>query len=957
MEQNIVIRGARQHNLKNINVTIPRNSFTVITGLSGSGKSSLAFDTIYAEGQRRYVESLSSYARQFLGLMDKPDVDFISGLSPAISIDQKSTIHNPRSTVGTVTEIYDHLRLLFARAGTPYCPNCNLVIAPQSPSQITESLLTNTASEPGQFIIILSPVVRGKKGTYEKLFDDFRKQGFSKARIDGVMDVDFSENNPTLERYGSHSIDIFIDKLDASIAEKSRLQESVETALKAGSGLLISLIGRTGSEQLTEMLYSQKNACPKCGFSIEELEPRMFSFNSPFGACTNCHGLGIQSEFDPDLIIPDKTKTLLDGAIEPWNGMFKHFRLQQLSAVGKNYGFDITTPVDMLSKEQLKIILYGTTEDIQFKFKSKTSNSTWQREGGFSGVIPSMQKQIQETESESKREDLRKYQFDFPCPKCKGLRLKPESLSVKLANKNIIEVTNFSISMMPEYFASLKLSDNKQTICKPILKEINSRCGFLIDLGLGYLSLSRAAGTLSGGEAQRIRLATQIGSALTGVLYVLDEPSIGLHARDNSKLIKTLGKLKDLGNTLVVVEHDEETIRSADYVIDLGPGAGVHGGKIVAEGTPKEIMEDKNSLTGAYLRDDLFIRVPWKRRKSQHFISLKGAKGNNLKDLSVKIPIGVFTCVTGVSGGGKSTLILETLEPAIAQKLYSGKRKPLPFDSIEGFSAFDSAITVDQSPIGRTPRSNPATYIGVFSPIRELFASTPSAKSKGFGPGRFSFNVAEGRCANCEGEGLIRIEMHFLPDVYVICEQCKGKRYDAQTLSVTYRDKNIADILDMTVEEALTFFAAHPSINKKLQTVYDVGLGYIKLGQSSTTLSGGEAQRIKLASELAKRDTGRTMYVLDEPTTGLHFQDIDKLLAVLHRLVDKGNTVIVIEHNLDVIKTADWVIDLGPEGGEGGGKIIAEGTPEQVSKIPSSFPGQYLKPIIESRGKTKETNS
>ena len=954
MEGNLIVRGAREHNLKDVSVEIPRHSITVITGLSGSGKSSLAFDTIYAEGQRRYVESLSSYARQFLGLMSKPDVDSIEGLSPAISIDQKSTSQNPRSTVGTVTEIYDYLRLLFARVGTPYCPKCNLPIAPQTPAQITENALA-LGQKDGQplNLIILGPVIRGKKGTYEKLFEDLRKGGYSRARIDGEKDVDFSDDLPKLERYGAHTIEVVVDKLEATPAEKGRLAEAVESALKLGGGLAV-ILTEESKGKWAQKLYSQRNACAQCGSSFEELAPRLFSFNSPFGACEECHGLGMQSEFDPDLIIPDRTKSLLDGAIVPWNGMFKNFRLQQLAAVGKSYGFDLTTPVDMFSKEQVKAILYGTQEEIAFKFRSRSSNATWQHEGAFKGVIPSLQKQLSETESDSKREELRRYQFDFPCPKCKGNRLKPESLSVRVAGKNIIEVTDLPISSLPAFFTGLTLTASQQTICRPILKEILSRSGFLLDLGLGYLNLSRHAGSLSGGEAQRIRMATQIGSGLTGVLYVLDEPSIGLHARDNSKLISTMHKLRDLGNTLVVVEHDEETIRKADYLIDLGPGAGVHGGRVVAAGKPEQVFADKNSPTGAYMRGEKFIRVPWKRRKAQHFLFLKNARGNNLKGLNVNFPVGLFTCITGVSGGGKSSLVLETLVPALSQKLYSSKSKPLPYDALEGFSAFDSAITVDQSPIGRTPRSNPATYIGAFSPIRELFSQTPQARARGFGPGRFSFNVTEGRCQACDGDGLIRIEMHFLPDVFVVCEQCKGKRYDEQTLTVTYRGKNIADILDMSVEEALEFFAAHPAIHRKLQTIYDVGLGYIKLGQSSTTLSGGEAQRIKLAAELSKRETGRTLYVLDEPTTGLHFADIDKLLAVLHRLVDRGNTVVVIEHNLEVVKTADWIIDLGPEGGDEGGYIVAEGTPEQVSQNKSSFTGLYLKRMLPTQKDLKQ---
>ncbi|MFA6048638.1 MAG: excinuclease ABC subunit UvrA [Candidatus Micrarchaeia archaeon] len=938
--QSIVVRGAREHNLKDIDVEIPRNKITVITGVSGSGKSTLAFDTIYAEGQRRYVESLSAYARQFLGLMNKPDVDSIEGLSPAISIQQKAVSNNPRSTVGTITEIFDYLRLLFARVGTPHCPKCGKKIEGTTAEAIVETLLR----EKFEALQILAPIVRGKKGTYESLLQKFRDEGFSRARADGKT-IELEEETIAelkLAKYEKHDLEIIVDRMQAEEADRTRAQDAVETGLKISEGgLVIAIVDGK------ETLFSRNNACSDCGISIEEIQPRLFSFNSPFGACPECNGLGLKQEFDPDLIIPDKSKSLIDGGIAPWNNQFRSFRMQALYSVAKHYGFDLYTPIENLSKEHLKVLLYGSEDkDIKYDYKAQSTNAKWSYEGGFEGVVPQLERLYGQTESEYRREEMQKYMRQRMCPKCKGKRLKPEALAVKIGGKSIIDVTDLAISDCLAFFSTLEFSEKEKVISKQVLKEINARLLFLHNVGLTYLTLSRQAGTLSGGEAQRIRLATQIGSQLTGVLYVLDEPSIGLHQRDNKKLLDTLKRLRDLGNTVLVVEHDEETIQSADYVIDLGPGAGVHGGKVVAAGTPKEIAANKNSLTGAYLRGERAIKIPKKRREFFHKLWVKGARENNLKGMSVGFPLGAFTCVTGVSGSGKSSLVMDVLYKALARRYYNSKEKPGEHDSIEGTGFVDNVILVDQSPIGRTPRSNPATYTGVFTPIRELFASTPDARTRGFDSGRFSFNVAKGRCEACEGDGVIRIEMQFLPDVYVQCEQCKGKRYDKETLSVYYKGKNISEVLDLTVEEGLEFFKNIPQISTKLETIRDVGLGYIKLGQQATTLSGGEAQRIKLAAELSKRSGGDILYLLDEPTTGLHFADIEKLLDVLHRLVDKGNTAIVIEHNLDVIKTADYVIDLGPEGGEGGGRVVASGTPEEIAKNKHSHTGEFLKKVL-----------
>jgi len=936
MQDKIIIRGAREHNLKNIFVEIPKNKLTVVTGISGSGKSSLSFDTIYAEGQRRYVESLSAYARQFLGMMNKPDIDSIEGLSPAISIEQKSSSNNPRSTVGTITEIYDYLRLLYARIGVPHCPICGNKISSTTVDAIVTAIM---AQKQGTKIQILSPAVEGKKGQYEKFFADLSRQGFSRVRVDGELYEIGAEIK--LEKNTKHSIEVVIDRLSIDDTQKQRVYDAVSTAVKLSKGAVIAIIG---SE---EKRFSTLNACIEHGISIGELEPRMFSFNAPFGACPECHGLGVKLEFDEDLIIPDKTKTLLEGAIEPWGGNFNGYRAQALSSVAKHFGFDMYTPVCKLSKKYLQIILHGTDESVPFNYKARSGTSKWSYVGGFEGVVPQLERLYRETDSPERRQDMEKYMRETLCPACKGARLKPEMLCVKVGDKNINEVTGLSIGRALEFFAEIKISDYENNVAKMILKEIRERLLFLHEVGLDYITLSRKAGTLSGGEAQRIRLATQIGSNLSGVLYILDEPSIGLHQRDNEKLIATLRRLRDLGNTVIVVEHDEDTILAADHVIEIGPGAGKHGGQVVATGTPLQIKQNKDSLTGQYLAKLKNIPLPLSRRPiGDKFVTVKGARENNLKNIDVSFPLGVFTCVTGVSGSGKSTLVLETLEAGLHKQLYNAGLSVGAHDSIEGVEFIDKVISIDQQPIGRTPRSNPATYIGVFTAIREIFAKTQDAQMRGFGPGRFSFNVAEGRCQDCDGDGLKKIEMHFLADIFVTCETCKGKRYDSETLEIEYNGKNIADILEMTVEEAAQFFAKIPQVKNKLDTLLEVGLGYIKLGQSATTLSGGEAQRIKLASELSKRDTGRTIYVLDEPTTGLHFEDIKKLLAVLHRLVDKGNTIIVIEHNLEVIKTADYIIDLGPDGGERGGTVVAKGTPEQVCKVKNSHTAEFLKRML-----------
>jgi excinuclease ABC subunit A len=1030
-ERFIVIRGARQHNLKNIDLVLPKEKLIVITGISGSGKSSLAFDTLYAEGQRRYVESLSAYARQFLGRLDKPDVDFIEGLSPAISIDQKAMHHNPRSTVATVTEIYDYLRLLFARVGTPHCHKCGRPIIRQTPEQIVDQILSLPE---GTRIHVLAPVVRGRKGTYGHLFEEIRRQGFVRVRVDGqVMTVD-EALQLQLDRYKQHWIDIVVDRIVVKPEVRSRLHDSVETALKAGQGIVVvQLVDGTGDEGRGterirrpasraprpvplngELIFSEHFACPECGINIPELQPRNFSFNSPYGACPECDGLGTKAEFDPDLIIPNKNLSIAEGAIAPWKLYTSNYKREILKAVAEAYGFSIHTPIKDLTKEQLNALLYGTDRPVRVSYINRYGRyrtlMTY-----FEGVIPILQEDYRDGDDEW-REELRKFMALRPCLACKGTRLKPESLAVtvRAAMKpksplpfpadepmewdggqgtrdgtewdegrgtegeegrashaprpttrelvwrwNIAQVCQLSVKEALQWLDALRLTEKEATIAHQILKEIRNRLQFLVDVGLDYLTLDREASTLAGGEAQRIRLATQVGSGLTGVLYILDEPSIGLHPRDNKRLIETLKKLRDMGNTVIVVEHDEETIRNADFVVDLGPGAGEHGGYVVVTGTVEDVEKCEQSITGQYLSGKRKIPIPEVRRKPKgQWLVVKGAREHNLKDIAVRFPLGLFICVTGVSGSGKSSLVVDILYKALARRLHGAMELPGDHDEIfvwdEGRGArdevtkwVDKVINIDQSPIGRTPRSNPATYTGVFTYIRELFASTREAKARGYKPGRFSFNVKGGRCEACQGDGYIKVEMHFLPDVFVPCEVCKGKRYNRETLEVTYRGKNIADVLDMTVDEALEFFEHVPPIKRILQTLHDVGLGYIKLGQPATTLSGGEAQRVKLASELCRRATGRTLYILDEPTVGLHFYDVERLLNVLHRLVDMGNTVIVIEHNLEVIKTADWVIDLGPEGGEQGGEVIAEGPPEVIAETPHSYTGQFLREVLQ----------
>ncbi|NUM25483.1 MAG: excinuclease ABC subunit UvrA [Candidatus Buchananbacteria bacterium] len=935
--EKIVIKGAREHNLKNINAEIPIDQLTVITGLSGSGKSTLAFDTLYAEGQRRYVESLSAYARQFLGLMNKPDVDKITGLSPAISIEQKSISKNPRSTVGTITEIYDYLRLLYARVGVPHCPNCGKLITPQSAEIISEIIQKEKA---GSKIQILAPIIRGKKGTYEKLFSDLQQKGFSRIRINGeVKDLDDWEDFK-LNKQTKHAIELIVDRLIIKKGVANRLTDSIEVALSEADGLVLVIIGDT------ERLFSQHNACLDCGISIEELQPRMFSFNSPFGACPQCHGLGFLQQVDRDLVIPNSSLSLAEGAVKPWQTYGEGWRQQLLEGLAEHYKFDLWTPFKDLPEKIQNIILYGSTEDIDFHLTSSKKGSSYSWIGEFEGIIPQIERLYKQTDSEYRRREMEKYMRIGNCQSCQGKRLKPETLAVTINDQNIWDVGQVSIGKLVDFFASLKLNKEQSEIAKLILQEIKNRLQFLVDVGLDYLTLSREARTLSGGEAQRIRLATQIGSELRGVLYILDEPSIGLHQRDNEKLIKTLRHLKDLGNTVIVVEHDEDTILAADYVIDLGPGAGIHGGEITFAGTPEQIKKSKKSITGQYLTGEKKIEVPDKRRRAFDYLEIIGAAQNNLKNIDVKIPLKVFTCVTGVSGSGKSSLINDILYKALYKIFWASTDKPGKHKALKGYGNLDKAIIVDQSPIGRTPRSNPVTYIGVFTLIRDLFAQTPEARLRGYKPGRFSFNVSGGRCEECEGDGVKKIEMHFLPDVYVECEQCKGTRYNHETLEVKYKDKNISQVLNMTVEEALEFFKNVTAIKNKLQTLYDVGLGYIALGQSATTLSGGEAQRIKLTSELSRKG-GNTLYILDEPTTGLHFDDVARLLGVLNRLVDKGNSVLVIEHNLDVIKSADWIIDLGPEGGDRGGRIVAEGTPEKIAKCAKwSYTGKYLKKVL-----------
>ncbi|MGD9778492.1 excinuclease ABC subunit UvrA [Methanomethylovorans sp.] len=938
---NIIIRGAKEHNLKNIDLTLPRDKLIVITGLSGSGKSSLAFDTIYAEGQRRYVESLSAYARQFLGLMEKPDVEYIEGLSPAISIEQKTTSKNPRSTVGTVTEIYDYLRLLYARIGIRHCPDCGRIIEPQSVDQIVDSIMN---IKEGSKVHILAPLVRERKGEYKKLLADLLADGFSRVRIDGEIYSLEEAKDIELGRYNKHNIDIVVDRLVIKEGIRERLAEDVETSLaKSGGTMTIQILE---GEELT---FSEKMACPECGTGFEDLEPSAFSFNSPQGACPECHGLGTSMEFDPDLIVPDKTLSLREGAVEPWSTADGYY-MQSLESLAKHMGFSMDTPYEKLPEKVKHVIMYGTHEHIPYIHVGRTGG-IWQHTGRFKGVIANISKTYENTESENTKEKMTRYISTKPCLVCNGKRLKPTSLAVTIDGKNIIDITDMSVEETLYFFQNVetKLNDREYTIARLILKEIKARLGFLMDVGLDYLTLSRPAATLSGGEAQRIRLATQIGSSLMGVLYILDEPSIGLHQRDNLRLINTLKHLRDIGNTVLVVEHDEETIESADHVVDMGPGAGIHGGDIVAEGTPQQIIENKDSLTGKYMSGELSIEVPKKRRKPTGKLTLYGARENNLKDLDVEFPLGIMVCVTGVSGSGKSTLINETLNKVLAKELNRARERPGKYGSISGLEQVDKVITIDQSPIGRTPRSNPATYTNLFTPIRELFSQTKLAKARGYQAGRFSFNIRGGRCEACSGDGTITIEMNFLPDVYVPCEVCHGKRYNRETLEVTYKDRNIADVLDMTVEEALEFFENVPAIQRKLQTLYDVGLGYIKVGQSSTTLSGGEAQRVKLATELSKRSTGKTVYILDEPTTGLHFHDVKKLLEVLQQLVDSGNTVIVIEHNLDVIKTSDWIIDLGPEGGEKGGQVIVQGTPEKVAQNEISYTAEFLRRILNKK--------
>ena len=962
----ISIRGAREHNLKNIDLDLPRDSLVVMTGLSGSGKSSLAFDTIYAEGQRRYVESLSAYARQFLEMMQKPDVDQIDGLSPAISIEQKTTSRNPRSTVGTVTEIYDYMRLLFARVGVPYSPATGLPIESQTVSQMVDRVL---ALEEGTRLFITAPMVRGRKGEYKKEMLELQKKGFQRVKVDGVFyeiaDV------PALDKKYKHDIDVVVDRLVVRSDISSRLADSLETALKLAEGLAVAEFAdrplpasetaeesayKSKNETHERILFSEKFACPVSGFTIPEIEPRLFSFNNPAGACPTCDGLGSQRAIDPELIVPDDGVTLRDGAVSPWAKSTSPYYSQTLEALGKVYGFKLGDKFRDLTEEAKQAVLRGTGER-EITFNYDDGLRSYKTTKTFEGVIPNLERRWKETESAWMREEIERFMSATPCPACAGYRLKPEALAVKVAGKHIGEVTEQSIRKANVWFEQLpaSLSDKQNEIATRILKEIRERLRFLNDVGLDYLSMSRNSGTLSGGESQRIRLASQIGSGLTGVLYVLDEPSIGLHQRDNARLLDTLKHLRDLGNTVIVVEHDEDAILNADYVVDIGPAAGVHGGKVIAEGTPAEIMANPNSITGRYLSGDLEIAMPESRRelKKNRRLKIVGARGNNLKNVTAEIPLGTFAAVTGVSGGGKSTFLIETLFKAASRRIMGSREHPAEHDRIEGLEYLDKVIDIDQSPIGRTPRSNPATYTGAFTPIRDWFAGLPEAKARGYQPGRFSFNVKGGRCEACQGDGVIKIEMHFLPDVYVTCDVCHGKRYNRETLEVLFKGKSIADVLDMTVEEGVDYFAAVPGVRDKLETLKQVGLGYIHIGQQATTLSGGEAQRIKLAKELSRKATGKTLYILDEPTTGLHFHDVAKLLEVLHELVDQGNTVVVIEHNLEVIKTADWVLDLGPEGGDGGGELVASGRPEDIVREPRSYTGQFLKELLERRPKAK----
>jgi len=955
----ITIRGAREHNLKNVDLELPRDKLVVFTGLSGSGKSSLAFDTIYAEGQRRYVESLSAYARQFLEMMQKPDVDQIDGLSPAISIEQKTTSKNPRSTVGTVTEIYDYMRLLWARVGIPYSPATGLPIESQTVSQMVDRVL---ALPEGTKLYLLAPVARGRKGEYKKEFAEYLKKGFQRVKVDGKF-YEIAQV-PALDKKLNHDIDVVVDRVVVREEIKQRLAESFETALKLAEGLAVAELAEPvalSSKEKTEgmkrgtqddpnrILFSEKFACPVSGFTIAEIEPRLFSFNSPHGACPECDGLGVEKQIDPDLVVPDPKKSLREGAIAPWSRSSSPYYTQTLEALGRKYKFSQQVAWKELPKKIRDVILYGSGED-EVKFTYDDGTRTFETRKPFEGVVNNLDRRYHETDSDWAREDIERFFSTIPCEACHGNRLKPEALAVKISKKHIGEVTELSVRAAHEWFDELpgKLTKKQNEIAVRVLKEIRERLTFLVDVGLDYLTLSRASGTLSGGESQRIRLASQIGSGLTGVLYVLDEPSIGLHQRDNARLLETLRRLRDIGNTVIVVEHDEDAIRTADYVIDVGPGAGVHGGRIIARGSMQDLIDEPESITGKYLSGELNVETPLQRRKPERrSLKVVNATGNNLKNVSAEIPLGLFTCVTGVSGGGKSTLLIDTLYKALSRRLNNSSEHPAPHKAIEGVEHIDKIIDIDQSPIGRTPRSNPATYTGAFTPIRDWFAGLPEAKARGYGPGRFSFNVKGGRCEVCQGDGVIKIEMHFLPDVYVTCEECKGKRYNRETLDVLFKGKSIADVLDMTVEEARDLFQAVPTVREKLETLSRVGLGYIHVGQQATTLSGGEAQRVKLAKELSKRATGRTLYILDEPTTGLHFHDVAKLLEVLHELVDSGNTVAVIEHNLEVIKTADYIIDLGPEGGDGGGEIVATGTPEEIVKEKRSYTGQFLKPVLE----------
>ncbi|MER5174764.1 MAG: excinuclease ABC subunit UvrA [Candidatus Nitrosocosmicus sp.] len=949
---NIIIKGAKQHNLKNINLDIPKNKLIVFTGLSGSGKSTLAFDTIFAEGQRRYVESLSAYARQFLQIMDKPDVDSIEGLSPAIAIQQKTTNKNPRSTVGTITEIYDYLRLLFSKIGIPHCPQCDRKISHQSIDSIVNRIVTDIENiqekdKKTSTLFILAPIVREKKGVYEKVLKDLKDEGYLRIRIDkkviNLNEFEKLDLIPGTEKQKRHSIDAVIDRIilnpSENIVEKDRIFESVQNALNMGEGLMIVQMDDK------DYIFSQKNACPYCNISLGEMEPRFFSFNSPFGACSKCNGLGIEIEFDPDLIIPDKSKSILNGGIKPWStGQFASFRTSMLKDVGRKFDFNLNTPIEKMNEEQLNVILYGTDVKINYNYISKSSESSWEYSGRFKGVIPNLERIYNESESDSKREEITKYMKEKPCEKCKGNRLKKAALSVKINEKSIMDICNLPIDQTIDFFNKMNLSQNETIISKQILKEIKSRLEFLLGVGLSYLNLNRKAGTLSGGESQRIRLATQIGSNLTGVLYVLDEPTIGLHQRDNSLLIRTLFRLRDLGNTVIIVEHDEDIIRNSDWIIDIGPAAGIHGGQVVASGKITHIMDNENSITGEFLSGKKKVIENFERKENNgKFISILGACENNLKNINPKFPIGLITVVTGVSGSGKSTLVNDILYNYLMNHFYKSRLTTGKYEKIQGVENIDKTIGIDQSPIGRTPRSNAVTYVNAFTKIRELYSSTQDSKEKGYKPGRFSFNLPSGRCDVCEGAGVRKIEMQFLPDVYITCDQCNGKRYNTETLAIKYKGKNISEVLDMTVEEALDFFKNITAIANKLKLLNDVGLGYLHLGQSATTLSGGEAQRIKLATELSKKDTGNTLYILDEPTTGLHFSDVKKLLKILYKLREMGNTIIIIEHNLDVISAADWVVDLGPEGGNNGGQIIANGSPEEIINNEKSYTAKYLK--------------